>query len=145
MPGHTKEKQRVTVFRLANEDPNQYDVVDTMKMFFMTSDVRYITPDASDLTEGEIGVMDFNGFGFRHFMKLIANFSTIRLYLRYVQEAVPFKIHQNHFVNCSTILTKVMSLIRPFVTKELFDVMYFHTAGFESLHEHVPKEFLPIE
>lgn len=38
-----------------------------------------------------------------------------------------------------------MTLIRPFVKKELYDVMHFHTDGFESLYEHVPKDILPLE
>lgn len=38
-----------------------------------------------------------------------------------------------------------MSLIRPFVKKELFDVMHFHTTGYDSLFEHVSREILPFE
>lgn len=145
LPSFTNEKHKVTVFRLVDHDPSRYDVNDNFKMFFMFSDVRYITPDSIGLTEGEIGIMDFTGFTFRHFWKLVANFSTVRLYLKYVQEAVPFRIHQNHFVNCSSMLTRVMNLVRPFVKKELFDVMHFHTAGYESLYDHIPREILPKE
>jgi hypothetical protein len=114
-------------------------------MFFMFSDTRYVTLDANGLTEGEIGIMDFDGFSFRHFIKVASNLSAIRLYLKYVQEAVPFRIHQNHFVNCSSVLTKIMALVRPFMKKELFDVMHFHTAGYETLYEHVQREDLPEE
>lgn len=114
-------------------------------MFLMLSDVRYITPDPIGLTEAEIAVMDFKGFSFRHFMKVATNLSTIRLYLRYVQEAVPFRIYQNHFVNCSPVLMKIIALIRPFVKKELLDVMHFHTSGYESLYEYIPREYLPFE
>lgn len=128
-----------------DHDPDHYDVVENIKMFFMFSDIRYITLDTIGLTEGEIGIMDFKGFSFRHFLKFVRNFSSIRLYLKYVQEAVPFRIHQNHFVNCSTALTKIINLIRPFVKREVFDVMHFHTSGFESLYEHVPREDLPFE
>lgn len=143
LPFYTKQNHKVTIFRLADDDPNNYDVVDTFKLFFMMSDVRYITSDAVGLTEGEIGIMDFAGFSFRHFFKAAANLSAVRAYLKYVQEAVPFRIHQNHFVNCSPILTKIIALIRPFVKKELFDVMHFHTAGYDSLYEHVPRGILP--
>lgn len=145
LPSYVDGKFKVTVFRLNDPDPNKYDVAENFKMFFMSSDVRFITPDEIGLTEGEIGIMDFSGFSFRHLWKVVANFSTIRLYLKYVQEAVPFKIHQNHFVNCSSVLTKIMTLVRPFIKKELFDVMHFHTAGYESLYEHVPKHLLPAE
>lgn len=111
----------------------------------MMGDVRYITPDTIGLTEGEIGIMDFKGFTYRHFLKVATNLSSTRLYLKYVQEAVPFRIHQNHFINCSPALTKIMTLLRPFIKKELFDAMHFHTSGYESLYEYVPKENLPEE
>jgi CRAL/TRIO domain len=38
-----------------------------------------------------------------------------------------------------------MTLIRPFVKKELFEAMHFHTSGYESLYDYVPKEDLPEE
>lgn len=135
----------MTVFRLINDDPGAYDPVENFKMFFMMSDVRFILPDGDGIAEGEIGIMDFAGFTFRHFFKFATNISILRLYLKYIQEAVPFRIHQNHFVNCSPTLTRVMTLIRPFVKKELYDVMHFHTEGFDSLYEHVPRDILPLE
>lgn len=141
----TKQNHKVTVFRLADEDPGKYDVVENIKMIFMMSDVRYITPEPVALTEGEIGIMDFKGFSFRHFLKVVSNLSSARLYLKYVQEAVPFKIHQNHFLNCSPVLTRVITLLRPFIKKEIFNVMHFHTNGYETLYEHVSREILPVE
>lgn len=143
MPSYTEQKHSITIFRFSDCDPAKYDVVDTLKMVFMMCDTRFISPDPIGLTEGEIGIMDFNGFGFRHFLKAAANLSSVRLYLRYVQEAIPFRIQANHFVNCSPAFARIMSLVRPFIKKEIFDVMHFHTCGYETLYEHVPREFLP--
>jgi len=39
----------------------------------------------------------------------------------------------------------MFALIRPFLNKELLEVIYFHTQGLESLYEHVPKALLPTE
>lgn len=38
-----------------------------------------------------------------------------------------------------------MSVIKPFVKKEIFDAMHFHTSGYESLHEFISPEILPEE
>jgi ADP-glucose pyrophosphorylase len=38
-----------------------------------------------------------------------------------------------------------MTIIRPFVKKELLEVKHFHTSGYESLFEFIPKEFFPNE
>lgn len=124
-----------------------FDVLQTIRMIFMCSDVRFVTQDSDSigLTEGEIGIMDFKHFTFRHFLKFAASLSVTRFYLKYVQEAVPFRIHQNHFVNCSPVLTKFMTLVRPFIQKEIFDALHFHTSGYESLYEFVPRQQLPLE
>lgn len=115
-----------------------------MKLYTMISDAAFVMP-ASELTVGEISIFDCNGFGARHFWKVLTNYSALQLFLRYVQEAVPFVINQNHYVNCSPIMMKLLALIRPFVRKELFDVMHFHSNGFGTLYEHLPRGALPIE
>jgi hypothetical protein len=94
---------------------------------------------------GDICIFDAKDFSLWHFMKMAANVSTVRVFMRYVQEAIALRIVQNHFVNCSPVLTKLIALIRPFMNKELNDSMHFHTAGFESLYDFVPKELLPNE
>lgn len=112
----------------------------------MYLDVNFtIPPPASGFAKGEVVVMDFNGFSLKHFWNVAKNFSAAKLYLKYVQEVVPFRIHQNHFINCSPVLSKILVLVRPFIKKELFDVFHFHTGGLESLYELVPREILPIE
>jgi hypothetical protein len=61
------------------------------------------------------------------------------------KEAAPYKIAQNHYLNCSPVLTKLIGIIRPFIKRELFEVMHFHTSGYESLYEFIPKDVLPNE
>lgn len=75
----------MSLFRLVDEDPNNYDPVENFKMFFMMLDVRFVTPDKIGMTEGEVGIMDFSGFTFRHFLKFASNLSVMRLYLKYIQ------------------------------------------------------------
>jgi hypothetical protein len=38
-----------------------------------------------------------------------------------------------------------MTIIRPFVKKELFENMHFHTNNYETLYEFIPQELLPNE
>lgn len=144
IPNCTPKKQTITIFRLTDFDANKFDFCDFMKLYTMISDAAFVTP-ASDLTVGEISVFDCKGFGARHFWKVLTNYSALQLFLRYVQEAVPFVINQNHYVNCSPIMMKLLALVRPFVRKELFDVMHFHSNGFGTLYEHMPSSVLPIE
>lgn len=42
-------------------------------------------------------------------------------------------------------MMKLIALVRPFLRKELFDVMHFHSSGYETLYEYIPKNMLPNE
>lgn len=42
-------------------------------------------------------------------------------------------------------MMKLIALVRPFLRKELFDVMHFHSSGYASLYEHIPRYMLPDE
>lgn len=147
MPSYTKQNQAVSIGRFFIDTSDQFNFDDALKLFLIQADSRFMVPDFENLViaDGEIGILDFQGFKFAHLWKVVAHFSSLRLYLRFVQEAAPYKLSQSHFVNCSFVLTKLMSLIRPFVNKTLMETMHFHSSGYESLHEFVPKELLPFE
>lgn len=145
MPKATAENHRISVFRLVDPDPEKYVYLDVCRLVVTMLDVRFVTPDGNDdLSNGEIGVIDMSGFGFKHFLKSASSLSVMRNYLKYVQEAAPLKMIQNHFINCSPMMDKFMSLMRPFMKKEVMDTMKFHTS-LETLYDTISRELLPNE
>lgn len=143
----TAEKCKITVVRLANDDASQFYYVNIVKMFLMMFDVCFTDYDdvEGNISSGEFFVIDGRGFSFRHFVEVARNIQTVRVYMKYIQEAAPFNIKSIHFVNCSAILDKVFSLIKPLLKKDLMNSIFFHKSGLESLHQHVPKYCLPSE
>lgn len=99
----------------------------------------------SKIASGECFIIDGKGVTFRHFLNIAKNMFTVRLYMKYMQEAAPFNIRQMHLVNVSSALSKVFFLVRPFFKQEVIDGMHFHTHGLDSLHEFLPKDLLPSE
>lgn len=144
MPKNTEENHKISVFRLVDADPEKYDYLDTCRMVVSMLDVRFVTVDGNELINGEIGVIDMTGFGFKHFMRTATNISVMRNYMKYIQEAAPFKIVQNHFINCSPMMDKFMTLLKPFMKKESLETLRFHT-NLESLYETISRELLPNE
>lgn len=144
MPRVTAENNKISVFRLSDPDPSKYVYVDVCRSVVTMMDVRFVTVDDNELINGEIGVVDMSGFTFKHFMKSASNLSVMRNYMKYVQEAAPFKIIQNHFINCSPMMDKFISFVKPFMKKELIDTMKFHT-DLETLYDTLPRELLPNE
>lgn len=81
--------------RVIDEDSSKFDVINTIKMFFMISDIGFVTAhDECGIPEGEIGILDFKGFTWWHLMKVATNISTIRAFLRYIQVAIILIIPQ---------------------------------------------------
>lgn len=99
----------------------------------------------TEIIDGNVCIFDAKGLTIWHVMKAIGDPSTVKFFFKYIQEASPIKIKQNHFVNCSAILKKLMGFLKSFMKKELSDTLHFHTSGLETLHEFIDKEILPEE
>lgn len=148
LPKLLDDQYHITVISLINYDASQFDYLQIVKMAVMMFDARftaYDEPANGTISSGECFIIDSKGTSFRHFLNVVKNLSTVRIYMKYIQEAVPFNIKKVHFLNCSYIFDKMFALIKPLLNKDLLEVIHFHTQGVESLYEHVPKSILPIE
>lgn len=144
MPRNSPENHKITIFRLIDSDPEKYNYLDVCRMVITMMDVRFTTVDKNEMIDGEIGIVDMSGFGLKHLWKAAACISLTRSYMKYVQEAAPFKIIKNHFINCSPMTTKFLSMVKPFMKKEVYDTITLHTS-METLFECIPRELLPDE
>lgn len=145
MPKTNMKNEKISIFRLVDPDPDKYVYLDLCRTVVSMFDVRFVTVcDVDDLTNGEVLITDMTGLSFKHLLKSATNLSLMKNYMKYVQEAVPIKIAQNHFINCPPIMSKFMTLIRPFLKKELLDEIKIHSS-LESLYEALPRELLPEE
>lgn len=88
----TPENYKICVYRLATDDVDYIDFNDVVKGFFLVADLRLIADDAK-LSDGEIPIFDMGKVSYRHFTKVVL--STVRLYLRYIQEVKHFSKNFN--------------------------------------------------
>lgn len=137
----TPENYKIIVFRLISDDFDHIGFNDVIKAVFMMSDVRLITPDSKTLTDGEIAIFDMARISYRHLTKIVL--STLRLCLKYTQEAHPVRVRQIHIINCNPIVDKIIYLIKPFVRTQNFQMINFHTPGSTTLFNFIPKENIP--
>lgn len=70
-------------------------------MALMTFDARFNVYDdyVGKIANGEIFIIDGNNMSFRHFLNVAKNVTTVRIYMKYLQEAAPFNIKSVNFVN----------------------------------------------
>lgn len=87
----------------------------------MVADVRLVTKDKNGLSDGEIPIFDMAGFSLRHLTKLVL--SSMRIYMKYTQEAHPVRLKQIHVINCSSYLDRILSIVKPFIKSEVFKLV----------------------
>lgn len=137
-----KENYKVTILRLIDNDPEKIVFNDVIKAFFMAADTRLVMMDEV-FSSGEIPIFDMTNITLRHFTKLVL--STLRLFMKYSQETHPVTIKQIHIINCSSIVNRVMTVIKPFVNAEVAERIQTHLPDSDTLYKYVPREILPKE
>jgi len=90
---------------------------------------------------GVVVIMDFNGLGMKQVKGLSPAFS-LRL-LTFIQEAMPLRLKEVHFVNQPFLFNMVWQMFKPFVKDKLKKRLFFHGTNMESLHKHIDPAHLP--
>lgn len=141
----TKEKYKVTIIRFHKCDTSLYDTFYVIKTALMMFDCNYTFYDNGndELCEGEIFVLDVVGFCFKQLLDVTRNIKTFLAYTKFLQEAAPVKLKQNHIVNTSSIVDSLMSMSKPIVSKEVNELVSFHKVGSDSLLKCIDKDVLP--
>lgn len=132
LPKLTENKYKLFLYRLADSDPEKYQFTDSIKTFFMLSDVRMVSE--KEFPEGEVPIFDMNGYTLRHLAKI--TLPVVKKYMMYTQvcniitysswfnqllfkEAHPIRLKQIHILNTPPFLDRCMALIRPFLKNEV--------------------------
>nr|XP_022904815.1 alpha-tocopherol transfer protein-like [Onthophagus taurus] len=139
LPKKTKENYSVMITRLIDSSPEFYDYNNQIKVIDMVGTLTLMQRGPSD---GQAMIMDSEGFGFAHMMK--ANLTSSRKHLTFVQEALPIRLKAIHIVNVSPTTEKFLGILKPFIKKELFDMIHLHRTP-EGLHDYINKDDLPNE
>ncbi|XP_011693795.1 PREDICTED: alpha-tocopherol transfer protein-like [Wasmannia auropunctata] len=127
---------RIVFHRLVDTQPSQYIFNDGIKLLMMTIDASLYTDGCS---EGYIFLFDMAGTRLGHLTRLSVN--GIRKYFEYLQEGMPMRLKAIHIINAVWFMDKVLALCRPFMKRELYEMLYIHTGDVSDTH--IPPECLP--
>lgn len=61
------------------------------------------------------------------------------------QECMLTKIAGIHFMNAPNFMDKLMMLLKPFLSKNLLEMIQVHQTGSTTLYDIIPREALPKE
>jgi len=142
----TKEKYKITIIRFPKCDASVYDTVDVIKTALMMFDAGYALYDNEDgIVEGEIFILDVEGFSFKQFLDVSKNAKTVLLYGKFLQEAAPVTLMCNHITNTSSVFDGIMSLVKPVMSKDVGEMIETHKSPGSTLGNFIDKDVLPID
>lgn len=135
MPERTKDCCDVVIYKLVDDNYSNYNLIAALKVIMMTLDAA-IYNHASD---GFIAVFDLEkvtqNFKFLKNKKIIIIFqmglmhltkmkiSTLTKTFHYLQEALPVKLKEIHIINVSSIVEKIMTMLKPLLKENLFKMV----------------------
>lgn len=96
------------------------------KTYMMLNDCRFSLPDAviagiPVLSQGDVHISDMKCHTMGHMRRL--SLRIFRTMLKFLQEAYPVRIKAVHMVNCPPYMNKILAIVKPFVSKQVFELV----------------------
>lgn len=105
---------RLTFIRLADTDVSKLDFHLSMQIF--TAALDFELARVGLMITGIVAVMDMAGFHLGYLPKVtLADLASVLKYSQMVEK----RVISVHIINCNSLISQVMSLVRPFLTKDL--------------------------
>ncbi|KAE8741141.1 hypothetical protein FOCC_FOCC013399 [Frankliniella occidentalis] len=140
MPKLSPKNHLMILCRFRHTDASKYVFSDGSRIFMMTSEAQFLVRGPQ---EGLSVVMDMTNMCFSHLWRFPV--PLVRRFIGMIQEGMPVRLKEIHIVNCSYFLPTLMSFLKPFMKKELADLIQCHSGAMDSFHEQFPAEYLPTE
>ncbi|KAJ3651819.1 hypothetical protein Zmor_017828 [Zophobas morio] len=133
----TPEGYSIIFVKFVNSNSNHFNLLDELKYINMVCMLHLYQEGPSD---GYLILVDMKEVTFSHILKLRP--ALVKNFLYYLQDAMPVRLKGIHFFNPIAFMDKILSLIKPFLKKEIIDALHIHRT-FNTLIKFVPLECLP--
>ncbi|XP_070491802.1 alpha-tocopherol transfer protein-like [Chironomus tepperi] len=133
----------VFITRSIDSNSKNFYFDDVFKTFMMIAENELMTHGPR---YGSILISDWKGVSFGHLFR--PSISSIMKSLDYVQNASPLKTKAVHVLNSSRLFQTLFSMLKPFINKEVYDVIHIHTPDMdynEFFEKHVPRHCMPSD
>ncbi|KAL7036740.1 hypothetical protein ACKWTF_008920 [Chironomus riparius] len=141
-PKLSKEGYAIESARVVNQNASNFNMKDALKLAIISHDTHALIGSNN---KGIIQIYDASEFTFKHFIKVVSNIQAAIHYTQYGSGLTYVQPKQVHFLSCSTFISKIISMLKPFFSKEIMESIHCHSSSFETLHKFIDKECLPIE
>ncbi|CAG4943704.1 unnamed protein product [Parnassius apollo] len=132
-------KRNLWIYQINDPGLNIYEYMLDVKLFFLATDAWLLSND--ELEESDIVIMDVKDISLKFLTKF--NMSVAKKIAKYQQEVVPTRLKQVHIVNTPVVVDTIYGVMKPFLKKELTEMIYFHQPKSQTLYKYLDKEDLP--
>ncbi|GBP86316.1 Alpha-tocopherol transfer protein-like [Eumeta japonica] len=140
LPTPSLQGHRIFYCHLLDTDPKCFIFNESVKVFMMVFDLW----QREDGTwPGFEIIIDLDQAVIGHVTKL--DVTTVRQTLYFLQEAMLVRLKGVHFLNAPYFMDRLMMLLKPFIKKELLDIVHIHQIKSDTIEKFIPKEALPKE
>ncbi|KAL7303038.1 hypothetical protein TKK_0004257 [Trichogramma kaykai] len=138
LPKPDKQGNRIIFHGLADGAPSRYQFADSVKLLLMSMDASL---HEVGCVPGHVFLFDMRGVGIGHLTRL--SLAGIKRFFEYIQDAMPVRLKAIHVLNCVWFIDRVLALVKPFMKKELMDILHLHTGSVSEVYRYIPPECLP--
>ncbi|KAM3964719.1 clavesin-1 isoform 1-T2 [Aphomia sociella] len=111
------------------------------RLFYLIHVASMLEPESQ--VRGCVVLMDYKDMGMAQVRAMSPSFS--KRLLMFIQDAMPFRLKEIHFVNQPYVFNLVWTLFKPFIREKLKDRIYFHGSKMSSLHKYMAPSHLPAD
>ncbi|KYQ59106.1 Retinaldehyde-binding protein 1 [Trachymyrmex zeteki] len=120
-------------------DPSKVSSDQIFRVFYLIHELAMLEPETQIF--GSVVIMDFDGLSMKQITGMSPSFS-MKL-LSFIQDAMPLRLKEIHFVKQPFLFKMVWQMFKPFVREKLKNRMFFHGSKMSSFHAYIPPSHLP--
>ncbi|XP_044745053.1 alpha-tocopherol transfer protein [Coccinella septempunctata] len=139
LPKKTHQGDTVCFFKFLDPNPENFSLNEFIKIFDM---VVMLDLYLNGTQEGLRYCFDVKDISFGHVAKL--SLVSLKKFLLYLQEGMPVRLRGLHYFNATPVLDKALTLIKPFLKKEVLEMLTIHQS-LKTMEQYIPLDCLPID
>ncbi|XP_026756903.1 clavesin-1 [Galleria mellonella] len=142
MKGRDHKGRRVLIVSVGGTwDPKKVSADQLFRLFYLIHVASLLEPESQ--VRGCVVIMDYKDMGMAQVRAMSPSFS--KRLLTFIQDAMPMRLKEVHFVNQPYVFNLVWALFKPFIREKLKNRIFFHGTKMSSLHKHLAPSHLPAD
>ncbi|XP_050439724.1 alpha-tocopherol transfer protein-like [Adelges cooleyi] len=131
---------RYIYLQLQDVDPRKFEFTSLLKALVMQLEYILLCNGTFD---GLVVIFNCVGLHWRHVLKV--SLSTAKRFIEFLQEGIPLRLQEIHFMNAGSAFQMLYKLLSPFISEDLKEKIKLHAVGSDDIFTFVPKSIFPKE